>query len=77
MAQPAPVGMNGTASPSLGDEPQTILPGKRKRESDNDPMDEDADGSVQSPDETPATPYSWDDRDHKQLIQDFYQILQR
>lgn len=77
MAQPTTQGINGVPSPANGDNAHALLAGKRKRDSEDEVMDEDAEGSIQSPQDTPATPSGWDDRDHKQLVQNFYEILQR
>lgn len=79
MAQPTPAAAaNGVSSPDGSDHSsQLSVPGKRKRDSGDEPQDEElADAPAESPAQ-PDTSNTWATKNPLELVKCYYEVLQR
>lgn len=73
MAQPTPVDANGAPTPMSDDHGHLAVPGKRKRDSEENGAE--AMSGVEEP--KPTAPHSWAAGKQKDLIKNYFEVLKR
>ena len=77
MAQPTPAEANGVSSPDASDNSsQLSVPGKRKRDADEDHQPDGEDAPAIQP-VKPDTSNTWANKNPLELVKCYYEVLQR
>jgi hypothetical protein len=74
MAQPTPAEANGASTPVNDEIEHVAIPGKRKRDSEDD---EGADEMTGVEEQKPTAPHRWAAGEQKDLIKSYFDVLKR